>query len=42
VKLAVLADIHANLHALEAVLEDARKRGADTRSECEARCRSEQ
>ena len=28
-KLAVLADIHANLHALEAVLEDARKRGAD-------------
>jgi putative phosphoesterase len=28
IKIAVLSDIHANLHALEAVLEDAEKRGA--------------
>jgi putative phosphoesterase len=28
-KMAVLADIHANLHALEAVVQDAEKRGAD-------------
>ncbi len=28
-KIAVLSDIHANLHAFEAVLKDARRRGAD-------------
>ncbi len=29
VKIAVLSDVHANLHALEAVIQDAEKRGAD-------------
>ena len=29
VKIAVMSDIHANLHALEAVIQDAQKRGAD-------------
>jgi putative phosphoesterase len=28
-KIAVLADVHSNLHALQAVLEDARRRGAE-------------
>ena len=29
VKIAVLSDIHANMHALEAVVEDAEERGVD-------------